>query len=70
MSCFSGFWGELRQVEKRTAAKQVATIITVGVGRAASATIGDKMVIERAVTLQIPNTVPSKCVGKYSKVAI
>ena len=48
---------------------QVPMSIKVGMGLAASATIGDRIVIERAVTLQMPKIVPRRCVGKYSRVA-
>ena len=53
-----------------TAKIQVAISIIVGVGLAASATIGDMIVTDLAVTLQTPKTVPRRCVGKYFKVAM
>ena len=64
------FSGDLRARVRQAAVKQVTTIIRVGVGGDASANMGDVIVTVRAVTLQMPNTVPISCVGKYSSVAM
>ena len=58
MSFFSGTMGD-RQLERIDATMHVTMSMSVGVGCDASAIIGDRTVIERAVTLQMPNTVPS-----------
>ena len=58
-----------KQLPKIDAAIQVTMSMSVGVGRGASAIIGDRIVTERAVTLNMPNTVPRTYVGKNSRVA-
>ena len=62
--------GIYKNLVRTTAPRQLIIIKSSGVGDSASAIIGAKIVIERAVTLQIPNTVPKKALGKYTRVVI
>ena len=56
--------GFLKKRVKVAARIQLRIIDISGIGSAASATMGDIIVIARAVTLHAPKTAPKKCDGK------
>ena len=62
--------GFLSNLAKIAAIVQDTTMVSSGMGLGASATIGAKIVTERAVTLQVPKTRPMYRFGKYYSVLI